>query len=153
MPVGPEPGNPFGQGKFVPAIAMAHEIPYVATATVADLRDLEYKVTRAMSIRGARYIHILVPCPLGWGAASQDTIRLARLAKETGIFPVFEAENGEVTSSLKIRRPLPVEDYLKLQKRYAHLFGKNPAVATIARIQAQADKNIRRYGLLAKEAA
>ena len=48
MPVGPEPGNAFGQGKFVPAIAMAHEIPYVATATVADLRDLEYKVTKAM---------------------------------------------------------------------------------------------------------
>ena len=58
---------------------MAHEIPYVATATVADLRDLEYKVTKAMSIRGARYIHIFVPCPLGWGAASHDTIRLARL--------------------------------------------------------------------------
>ena len=153
MPVGPEPGNPFGQGKFVPAIAMAHEIPYVATATVADLRDLEYKVTRAMGMRGARYIHILVPCPLGWGAASQDTIRLARLAKETGIFPVFEAEYGEVTSALPIRRQLPVEDYLRLQKRYAHLFGKTPAVATIARIQAQADKNIRRYGLLAKEAA
>jgi pyruvate ferredoxin oxidoreductase beta subunit len=57
------------------AIAMAHEIPYVATATVADLRDLEYKVTKAMSIRGARYIHIFVPCPLGWGAASHDTIR------------------------------------------------------------------------------
>ena len=151
MPLGPEPGNPFGQGKFVPAIAMAHEIPYVATATVADLRDLEYKVTKAMGIRGARYIHILVPCPLGWGAASQDTILLARLAKETGIFPVFEAEFGEVKSVLEIRRPQPVEEYLKLQKRYAHLFGKNPAVATIARIQAQADKNIRRYGLQARK--
>jgi pyruvate ferredoxin oxidoreductase beta subunit len=153
MPLGPEPGNPFGQGKFVPAIAMAHEIPYVATATVADLRDLENKVTKAMGIRGARYIQILVPCPLGWGAASQDTILLARLAKETGIFPVFEAEYGELKSALAIRRPQPVEAYLKLQKRFAHLFGKNPAVETIARIQAQADKNIRRYGLLAKEAA
>jgi len=152
MPVGPEPGNAFGQGKFVPAIAMAHEIPYVATATVADLRDLEYKVTKAMGIRGARYIHILVPCPLGWGAASQDTIRLARLAKETGIFPVFEAEHGEVTGVLKIRRPQPVEEYLKLQKRYAHLFGKKPAVETIARLQAAADKNIRKYGLLDQEA-
>jgi pyruvate ferredoxin oxidoreductase beta subunit len=151
MPLGPEPGNVFGQGKFVPAIAMAHEIPYVATATVADLRDLEYKVTKAMGMRGARYIHILVPCPLGWGTASQDTIRMARLAKETGVFPVFEAENGEITSALPIRRPLPVEDYLRPQKRYAHLFGKNPAVATIARIQALADKNIRKYGLLAKE--
>jgi len=152
MPVGPEPGNAFGQGKFVPLIAMAHEIPYVATATVADLRDLEYKVTKAMGIRGARYIHILVPCPLGWGAASEDTIKLARLAKETGIFPVFEAERGDLTSSLKIRRQQPVEEYLKLQKRYAHLFGKKPAVETIARLQAAADKNIRRYGLLDQEA-
>ena len=153
VPLGPDPGAEFGKGKNLPLIALAHEIPYVATATVADLRDLEYKVTRAMGMRGARYIHILVPCPLGWGAASQDTILLARLAKETGIFPVFEAEYGEVKSALQIRRPLPVEDYLRLQKRYAHLFGKTPAVATIARIQAQADKNIRRYGLLAKEAA
>ena len=152
MPVGPEPGNAFGQGKFVPAIAMAHEIPYVATATVAGLHDLEYKVTKAMGMRGARYIHILVPCPLGWGAASQDTIKLARLAKETGIFPVFEAEHGEVTGVLKIRRQQPVEEYLKLQKRYAHLFGKTPAVETIARLQAAADKNIRKYGLLDQEA-
>jgi pyruvate ferredoxin oxidoreductase beta subunit len=151
MPVGPEPGNPFGQGKFVPAIAMAHEIPYVATATVADLRDLEAKVTKAMGIRGARYIHILVPCPLGWGTASQDTIKMARLAKETGIFPVFEAEHGEIKSALAIRRQLPVEEYLRPQKRYAHLFGKQPAVATIARIQAMADKNIRKYGLLAAQ--
>jgi len=149
MPLGPEPGNPFGQGKFVPAIAMAHEIPYVATATVADLRDLEYKVTKAMGMRGARYIQILVPCPLGWGAASHDTIRLARLAKETGLFPVFEAEHGEVTSALTIRHRVPVEDYLSLQKRFAHLFGKHPAVDTIARIQAQADRNIAKYGLLA----
>ena len=152
MPVGPEPGNAFGQGKFVPAIAMAHEIPYVATATVAGLHDLEYKVTKAMGMRGARYIHILVPCPLGWGSASQDTIRLARLAKETGIFPVFEAEHGEVTGVLKIRRQQPVEEYLRLQKRYAHLFGKTPAVETIARLQAAADKNIRKYGLLDQEA-
>ncbi|MDP2826444.1 MAG: thiamine pyrophosphate-dependent enzyme [Sulfuritalea sp.] len=151
MPLGPEPGNPFGQGKFVPAIAMAHEIPYVATATVADLRDLEYKVAKAMGIRGARYVHILVPCPLGWGTASHDTIRIARLAKETGIFPVFEAEYGEVKSVLPIRRPLPVEEYLRPQKRYAHLFGNNPAVETIARIQAQADKNMRKYGLQARK--
>ena len=66
---GPEPGNTFGQGKNVPLIAMAHEIPYVATATVADLRDLEYKATRAMDFHGARYLHILVPCPLGWGSS------------------------------------------------------------------------------------
>ncbi len=148
--VGPDPGNVFGQGKFLPAIAMAHEIPYVATATVADLRDLEAKVKRAMEIRGARYIHILVPCPLGWGTASHDTIRIARLAKETGIFPVFEAEHGEIKSALAIRRQVPVEEYLKPQKRYAHLFGKQPKVAVIAQLQAMADRNIRKYGLLEK---
>lgn len=148
MPVGPEPGARFGQGKNVPLIAMAHGIPYVATASVAYLRDLEAKVTKAMSIRGARYIQILVPCPLGWGAASNDTIHLARLAVETGLFPLFEAEHGEVVSSTKIRHRVPVEEYLKLQKRFAHLFGKQPVVETIARIQAMADKSIEKFQLI-----
>ncbi len=148
MSVGPNPGNEFGQGKSVPLIAMAHEIPYVATATVADLRDLERKVTKAMSMHGARYTHIFVPCPLGWGAASQDTIKLSRLAVESGMFPVFEAERGEVTGVRKIRHQIPIEDYLKPQKRFAHLFGKHPDVATLARLQARADRNIRRFGLL-----
>ncbi|MFC0432021.1 thiamine pyrophosphate-dependent enzyme [Kutzneria buriramensis] len=146
--VGPEPGNVFGQGKNVPAIAMAHEIPYVATATVADLRDLEYKVTRAMEFHGARYLHILVPCPLGWGSASCDTVRIARLAKESGLFPVFEAERGEITDVSKIRHRVPVEDYLRLQSRYAHLFGEYGSPGTVARLQEIADRNIRRYGLL-----
>ena len=95
----PEPGNVFGQGKSAPLIAMAHEIPYVATATVADLRDLEDKVEHAMELRGARYIHVLVTCPLGWGCDVERDVQVARLAKETGLFPVFEAEAGEVTAS------------------------------------------------------
>ncbi|HEY7150692.1 MAG TPA: thiamine pyrophosphate-dependent enzyme [Solirubrobacterales bacterium] len=148
-PVGGTPGNEFGQGKNVPLIAMAHEIPYVATATVAELRDLEYKVERAMEFRGARYLHVFVPCPLGWGSASRDTIRIARLAKETGLFPVFEAEQGEVVGASKIRRAVPVEEYLKLQRRYAHLFGPDGHPNVIERLQKQADRNIRRFGLLA----
>ena len=153
MAVGDEPGADFGKGKNVPRIAMAHEIPYVATATVADLHDLEAKVEHAMSIRGARYLHILVPCPLGWGSASHDTIRLARLARETGIFPVFEAEHGEVTRVTKIRHRVPVEEYLKPQRRFAHLFGAKGHPEMLARIQADADKNIRRYRLLDEETA
>ncbi len=148
MAVGAQPGNVFGQGKNVPAIAMAHDIPYVATATVAELHDLEYKVKKAMGFHGARYIHVFVPCPLGWGAASQDTIKLARLAKETGLFPVFEAEHGEVTSVSKIRRRIPVEEYLRPQKRFAHLFGPEPATEVINRLQAIADRNIKKFGLL-----
>jgi pyruvate ferredoxin oxidoreductase beta subunit len=148
-PFGSQPGNVFGQGKNAPLIAMAHEIPYVATATVAELRDLEYKVERAMEFRGARYLHVFVPCPLGWGSASRDTIRLARLVKETGLFPVFEAEHGDVVGVSKIRRPVPVEEYLKLQRRYAHLFGPDGHPDVIERLQAIADRNIERYGLLA----
>ena len=146
--VGDHPGQTFGQGKDLPRIAMAHEIPYVATATVADLHDLETKVNTAMGMRGARYLHVLVPCPLGWGAASSDTINLARLATQSGLFPVYEAHNGEVTAVTKIRRLVPVADYLKRQRRYAHLFGAQPDTETLERIQAQADRNIVRYDLL-----
>ena len=148
MAVGAQPGAPFGQGKNLPLIAMAHEIPYVATATVADLRDLEAKVATAMAVHGARYLHILVPCPLGWGAASHDTIRLARLARETGIFPVFEARHGEVTAVTPIRHRVPVDEYLKPQKRFAHLFAGKGQPQMLAMIQAEADRNIRRFGLL-----
>lgn len=146
--VGPAPGNAFGQGKDLPRIAMAHDIPYVATATVADLRDLEAKVRHAMDLRGARYLHVLVPCPLGWGSAPSETIELARLAHETGLFPVFEARDGVVTAVSPIRRRLPVEAYLSRQRRYAHLFTDPPQDEVTARIQAQADRNISRYGLL-----
>jgi pyruvate ferredoxin oxidoreductase beta subunit len=145
---GPARGNAFSQGKDLPAIALAHEIPYVATATVAELRDLEAKVRRAMEFRGARYIHILVPCPLGWGHASDATIRIARLAKETGLFPVYEAEYGELTQVSKIKRKVPVEDYLRPQQRFAHMFRDPSRRDLIKRIQAIADRNIRRYGLL-----
>ena len=100
-----------------------------------------------MEIRGARYIHIFVPCPLGWGHDSSETIRVARLAKESGIFPVFEAEFGEVTNVSRIRRQLPSEDYLKAQRRFAHLFSPTRRDDAIAAMQALADRNIRRFGL------
>lgn len=150
---GPKPGNVFGQGKDAPRIAMAHEIPYVATATVSDVHDLERKVFRAMEFHGARYLHVLVPCPLGWGAAAADTIRIARLAVQSGLFPLFEAEHGEVVATTPIRhRPVPVEAYLRLQQRYAHLFTPTEHTDVIAAIQAIADRNIDRYRLLPQEA-
>ena len=149
--VGDAPGNPFGQGKDVPRIAMAHGIGYVATATVADLRDHEAKVERAMAVRGARYLHVLVPCPLGWGSPAAWTVRVARLATQTGLFPVFEARHGELTGVTRIRQPMPVDEYLRPQKRFAHLFSHPTGPATRARIQEIADRNIERYGLLRAE--
>lgn len=149
--LGAEPGNIFGQGKDLPRIALAHEIPYVATATVADLHDLERKVAKAMTFRGARYLHVLVPCPLGWRSASHDTIKLARLATESGMFGVFEGERGDVTAVSPIRRQVPAEDYLRLQGRFAHLFGEHPRPDIVARLQEQADRTIARLGLLRAE--
>jgi pyruvate ferredoxin oxidoreductase beta subunit len=146
--VGDEPGNVFGQGKSAPLIAMAHEIPYVATATIADLRDLEAKVEYAMSMHGPRYLHVLVTCPLGWGCGSAESVKIARLATQTGLFPVFEAEHGDVTEVTKIRHRVPVEDYLRPQKRFAHLFSPTRRDDVIARVQARADRNIERFGLL-----
>ncbi len=151
--VGREPGNRFGSGKNMPRIAMAHGIPFVATASVANLRDLEAKVTKAMAVEGARYIHIHVPCPLGWGGKPEDTIKVARAAVECGLFPLFEAEYGEVTARTTIRRRVPVDDYLKLQKRFAHLFAPRRDEQRLALIQAQADRNISEYGLLDAEGA
>jgi pyruvate ferredoxin oxidoreductase beta subunit len=146
--VGEEPGNPFGQGKNAPLIALAHEIPYVATATIADLHDLERKVETAMGMRGARYLHVLVTCPLGWGTASCDSVRIARLATESGLFPVFEGRRGDVTAATKIRHRVPVTEYLRPQRRFRHLFEPEPRTDVIARIQARADRNIDRFGLL-----
>ena len=148
--LGEAPGNVFGTGKNLPLIAMAHNIPYVATASIAELHDLEAKVTKAMDISGARYIHIMVPCPLGWGCHADATIRVARLAIESGLFPLFEAEHGVVTSTHKIRRRVPVERYLETQKRFAHLFRKGAdETVRIAAIQKMANHNIERFGLLA----
>jgi pyruvate ferredoxin oxidoreductase beta subunit len=151
--VGREPGNRFGSGKNLPRIAMAHGIPFVATASVANLRDLEAKVTKAMAVEGARYIHIHVPCPLGWGSRPEDTIKVARAAVECGLFPLFEAEYGEVTARTTIRRRVPVDDYLKLQKRFAHLFAPKRDELRLGLIQATADRNISEYGLLDAEGA
>ena len=91
------------------------------------------------------------PARSAGASASHDTVRLARLAVECGLFPLFEAEHGEVASR-PIRRQVPVEEYLEPQKRFAHLFGPDdPHGEAIARLQAMADRNIRRYGLLPEE--
>ena len=85
-----------------------------------------------------------------WSALVRAGHRLreiARLAVESGLFPLFEAENGEITGRYQLRRRVPVEEYLKPQRRFAHLFGKEPDVQTIASIQAIADRNVRTFGL------
>jgi len=108
--------------KNMPLIAVAHGVPYVATATPAEPRDLMRKVKKALEIEGPKYLHILVPCVPGWGIESELSVEIARLAVETYLFPVFEIEEGVITKVKKPKERKPVEDYLRPQRRFAHLF-------------------------------
>jgi len=139
-------GNPTHK-KPVPEIALAHGIPYVATASVGFPQDLQRKVKKALSIKGPKYIQIHVPCPLGWRHEPHLTYKVARLAVETGLYPLIEYENGVLTNVRKIPG-LAVEEYLKLQARFRHLLN-NPQ--ELKKIQEIANYNIKKYNLLAQE--
>jgi pyruvate ferredoxin oxidoreductase beta subunit len=107
--------------KNMPAIAAAHNIPYVATACPSYPFDLMAKVKKGVSKPGPAYIHILSVCPTGWRCAPDLTVRIGRLAVETGIFPLYEIENGEYRLSIDPPELRPVQDYFKLQGRFRHL--------------------------------
>ncbi len=133
--------------KNLPAICAAHGIPYVATASVSFFADLKRKVRKALGIRGPKYLQVHVPCPPGWGYPEKDTVEIGKLAVECGLFPLVEWEDGEVTRVRKIKK-VPVEEYLKPQRRFRHLFRTEEGKAKLADIQALADANIEKYGLV-----
>ena len=115
------------QKKNMAAIAAAHNIQYVATSCSSYPFDIMAKVEKAMKVKGPTYIHILSVCPTGWRCPSNSTIKMGRLAVETGIFPMYEIENGEYTLNIDLPKLRPVEDYLKLQGRFRHLDKDNTA--------------------------
>ena len=110
--------------KDMPAIAVAHNIPYVATACHSYPFDLMAKVEKAAATQGPAYVHILSVCPTGWRCPVDLTIRMGRLAVETGIFPLYEVEDGKYQLSMDFPRLRPVTEYLKLQGRFRHLSDK-----------------------------
>jgi len=138
--------------KDAPAICAAHGIPYSATASVGYWPDLKRKVKKALETRGAKYLQVHCPCPPGWGIPDTQTIHMARLAVESGLYPLVEYENGVLARGRKIKK-VPVEEYLKLQRRYAHLFKSDAGREVIAKIQALADANIKRFGLVEETSA
>lgn len=107
--------------KNMPAIAAAHDIPYVATACPSYPFDLMAKVEKGVSTPGPAYIHILSVCPTGWRCAPDLTVRIGRLAVETGVFPLYEIENGSYKLTIDVPQLRPVRDYLGLQGRFRHL--------------------------------
>jgi pyruvate ferredoxin oxidoreductase beta subunit len=118
--------------KNMPAIAAAHDILYVATASPSYPFDLMKKVSKAMKAEGPSYIHVLSVCPTGWRLPPDLAVRAGRLAVETGIFPLYEVEEGRYTLNFDFPQLRPVEDYFKLQGRFRHLTKE-----TVAQIQAR----------------
>ncbi len=126
--------------KDIIGIMAAHSIPYIATASIAYPEDMVKKFKKAKDIHGTRFIHIYAPCPTGWKSRPDDTVKLARLAVQTGYFPLYEIENGEKwTLNLKIKERKPITDYLKMQGRFRHLKQDE-----IDLIQAEVDANYQR---------
>jgi pyruvate ferredoxin oxidoreductase beta subunit len=134
--------------KDLPEIVAAHGVDYVATASVAYLKDLRKKVKKAMTYQGPRYIQIDTPCASAWDFPSHLTLEVGRLGVNCGLVPLFEKENGVITAVRKIKKKIPVEEYLKGQKRFRHLFAHDRGRDELQKLQAIADRNIETYGLM-----
>jgi pyruvate ferredoxin oxidoreductase beta subunit len=133
--------------KNLPAIALAHGIPYVATASIAYPLDLARKVKQALSLFGPKYLEVHCPCPIGWGFDAAQTIKIAKLAVQTGLAPLYEARPDQPLKAHKVSKRLPVAEYLRPQKRFSHLFERADGAEHLAAIQMLADDNVARYGL------
>ena len=110
-----------GPKKNIMEIMVAHHIPYCATANIAFPEDLIKKIKKAKEIQGMKFIHLYAPCPTGWKHSPDITIKIARLATQTNVFPIYEVENGIYQINKRIAKPQPVSEYLKLQGRFRHL--------------------------------
>jgi len=133
--------------KDMPLIMAAHNVPYVATASISHIRDLIRKAKKISGIKGFRYIHILTPCSQGWLFPPEKTVEIARLSVETAYFPLFEIENGKVFrfTVKPPAKPRPIIDFLKLQKRFGHL-----KETEVQEIQKWVDTRLRYYKYLGK---
>jgi pyruvate ferredoxin oxidoreductase beta subunit len=129
-PTGKKSIGQFSWKKNMPEIAVAHNIPYVATATHGYPFDLMAKVAKAVATPGPSYVHVLSVCPTGWGSPTDTINRQARLAVQSGIFPLYEVENGIYKMTVATPTLRPITDYMKVQRRFRHL-----SEDTIAQIQ------------------
>jgi len=120
-PAGKVSTGQFSWKKDMAAIAVAHRIPYVATACHSYPFDLMKKVKKAMSVKGPSYLNVLSVCPTGWRCPPELAVRIGRLAVETGVFPLYEVENGQYKMSMDFPQLRPMTDYTKLQGRFRHL--------------------------------
>ncbi len=107
--------------KDVMSIVLAHRPAYAATANPSFPEDLVAKAEKARAVHGARFLHLFTPCPPGWKFDSADSVAMGRLATETGLFPLYEVEDGRLKITRRYSRLKPVGEYLSRQGRYSHL--------------------------------
>jgi len=112
------PGGKKQQKKDLLGIAMAHNIPYCASASIVNIPDLRKKVKKAREVVGPSLLHIQCPCPTGWGYDTSKSIEVCRNAVQSGAWVLYEYEDGKLTISTKIKELKPLKDYLILQKRF-----------------------------------
>ena len=121
-PVGPARHGKEQAAKNLPLLMLFHEIPYVATATIAYPEDYARKLTKAKQVKdGLAYIHLLLPCTTGWGIAEDRGLDVCRLAVETNYFPLWEAEHGKVCLTHEVANPKPIREYTSMIGKYSHL--------------------------------
>jgi len=121
-------------------ICAAHGIDHVSTASIAYWNDYMTKVRKAIEVDGPAVIHVLASCPRGWRCNTSDSIKMTRLAVQTRFFPLYEIEKGKYKLSMKVPKPLPVEELLKAQGRFSHLF-KPERKGELEKIQRWTDEN------------
>jgi len=107
--------------KNIVEVLVAHRIPYAATASIAYPEDLTRKVAKARSIKGSRFLHIFASCPTGWRIPSETAVKIARMAVQTNIFPLYEVENGSKYTINFMPKGYLVKEYFRLQGRFKHL--------------------------------
>ncbi len=132
---GSTPAGKSSRKKNLVEILAAHRIPYIATCSPAHLSDMSAKIEKAKSIRGTRVIIVIIPCLPGWGVADDAAVKTARMAVDSGIFPLYEVEDGIDYRMTINTRNQAINAYLQQQKRYRHLSDKD-----IATMQADVDK-------------
>ncbi len=128
-----------GRKKDLFAIWAAHRPAYAATVIGAEPLDLARKIERATSLKGPRLVLALAPCPTGWEFEPQETVEIGKLAVKTGVWPLKEYVDGRVVHTKLPHPRLPVEEYLKRQGRFRHLFEPARNEALLAGIQARVD--------------
>ena len=120
-PVGKEMRGNQRNKKNIFEIIAAHHIDYAATASIGYLEDYMMKIDKAMRIKGTKFIHVIAPCPTGWGTPVEDTIELAREIVDTGLWKLMEYENGEFTTTFEPKEQKSIEHYIRRQKRFKHM--------------------------------